>query len=169
MKPNIFNIKELVCNCTKLWQVCSICHEEKSKKWIKAKAIRTNCYTGKGTEVDIVVERVWHGSNLNSWWIEIIKGVVTGYESIKIRDDIIERTSKTGWHACMGTERRWDTLFIPPEEMKKIWQSVKADPVSHKDDGFYFSDETWTTEYGPFETEEECRKECTKYANECLG
>lgn len=135
---------------------------------IKAKATRTHCYTGKITEVDIEIKRVWHDDNLNSSWIEIFKGGVTGYESIKITDDIIERTTRTGWHACAGTEKRWDTLFITPREMKKIWQSIKADPVDKKIDGWYFWDETWSEGYGPYDSEQICRVALINYAEENL-
>ncbi len=39
-----------------------------------------------------------------------------------------------------------------------------SDPVHVKQDGWYFWDETWCDEHGPFSTIEECREALTAYA-----
>ncbi len=58
-------------------------------------------------------------------WLHIIDGGVTGYESFQLTDIAIEEASKTGWYACAGTHNRWDTLYIPPEEMRKALQELR--------------------------------------------
>jgi hypothetical protein len=95
------------------------------KNVYQCKATRTDCLTDVKKEVNIALERKWFASNLNSWWICIIKGAVTGYESIEIKSENIVRTQRTGWHACAGTKGSWDTLFITPREMKKVWEWVE--------------------------------------------
>lgn len=46
---------------------------------------------------------------------------------------------------------------------------IPPDPVWQKDDGkWYFADECWADEYGPYDTEEECRKGLAKYCEEVL-
>ena len=79
------------------------------------KAIRTNCRTGVETIVKVTLEKEYHES-LDSWWWQITKGGVTGYESIKINDTDDDR----GWWACAGTKGRWDSLHISSDEMKKL-------------------------------------------------
>ena len=89
----------------------------------KIKGIRTNCITGKTTEVTIAFDIRNHptiNANYPDWFL-IIDGAVTGYESINICPDIIKRTSEYGWCACAGTKGSWDKLEILPEEMKKLW------------------------------------------------
>ena len=39
---------------------------------------------------------------------------------------------------------------------------VHFDPSTSK---WYFWDETWADKFGPFNTEEEAKKECVKYGN----
>lgn len=43
-----------------------------------------------------------------------------------------------------------------------------ADPVEYRPDGWYFWDETWVFDHGPFETQQECREALLRYAEECL-
>lgn len=86
------------------------------KNYIVVKATRTSCLTGKSKVVEVKIDRVYHES-LNSGWIRIVSGGVTGYESMR-EDNVKEMTE--GWCACAGTKNRWDTLFIPAEEMLQI-------------------------------------------------
>ena len=44
-----------------------------------------------------------------------------------------------------------------------------SDPVMHDDDGWWFWNEHWVDRYGPYATEEECRKELDRYCEEFLG
>ncbi len=86
---------------------------------IKIKAKRTNCITHIETEVDITLDKHWH-SRLNSWWMEIVEGGVTGYESISFKALKEHIEDNRGWLACAGTKGRWDTLLISAEELKKL-------------------------------------------------
>lgn len=89
---------------------------------IKVKAIRTNCCNGEERVVDAAIERHYHTCNLNSWWIAIIEGGVTGYESMA--EDRVE-SMVSGWSACAGTKNSWDKLFISGEEMMKVAEWIK--------------------------------------------
>ncbi len=87
---------------------------------IKINAIRTDCLTGETKDVVLDVIKEFH-KELDSWWIKIVNGV-TGYESCQV--DTLESTVKGGWFACAGTKGRWDSLFIPENEMKKIQKEL---------------------------------------------
>jgi len=84
--------------------------------FVRIKGIRTNCITGEEKEVIITLEKYYHASNLNSWWVRIIKGGVTGYESLEVSRMAFSR----GWLACGGTKDRWDRLYIPADQMQKL-------------------------------------------------
>jgi hypothetical protein len=44
------------------------------------------------------------------------------------------------------------------------------DPVHQNQDGkWYFWDEVWAYEYGPFDTEDGARKQLTEYCDKMLG
>lgn len=89
---------------------------------------RTHCRTGETKDVRLVLEDHWHSSkHMREWWVYIIEGGVTGYESIKVdtilSNDELETNSfdvTTGWYACAGTENRWDTLFISGVELLRL-------------------------------------------------
>ena len=49
--------------------------------------------------------------------------------------------------------------------MKKF----EGDPVEHRLDGWWFWDETWTEDTGPFETEKEAREALDAYAEHLYG
>ena len=50
-----------------------------------------------------------------------------------------------------------------------LWHCGKRDPV-HRDAGeWWFWEETWADRSGPFDTEEEAREACNRYAKEVLG
>jgi len=90
---------------------------DNNKRIISVKAERTNCITGEKKYV--IVEFYEHyAKELNSWYIQIGRGGVTGYESM--RSEHVKEMLEGGWSACAGTKGRWDTLFIPPESMKRI-------------------------------------------------
>lgn len=89
------------------------------------KAIRTNVWTGETKEVEVEYELVdWDSkyAKPNSKVCRIIKSGITGFESFIIEpdDDTFSGMSKRGWYACAGTKNRWDKLFIPSKEMKKV-------------------------------------------------
>jgi hypothetical protein len=73
-------------------------------------------------EVTLKLGVRYHGDNLNSWYLHIIEGAVTGFEGCEFSRDWIEKSSKIGWCACAGTKGSWDSLKIPAEEMTKIWK-----------------------------------------------
>lgn len=52
-----------------------------------------------------------------SFGLELFLGV-TGYESFEFESDINKRIKEGGWSACAGTKDRWDSLFIPADQMK---------------------------------------------------
>ena len=94
---------------------------------IDVKAIRTNCMTDVKTDVTCHCVIVWH-EELESYWVKITKGGVTGFESCEVNrikndgiDDGIDKGTRFGnWCACAGTPGSWDTLYIPEESMKEI-------------------------------------------------
>lgn len=43
-----------------------------------------------------------------------------------------------------------------------------TDPVKEYDDGWYFWDETWAEQYGPYRTEAEAREELDDYVKNFL-
>jgi len=79
-------------------------------------ARRTHCITGQVKFIPVRIERRWHDS-LDSWWIAITEGGVTGYESMRTVD---VKECRDGWHACAGTHKRWDELFLPAKSMLEI-------------------------------------------------
>lgn len=91
-----------------------------NQDYITVSAIRTNCFSGKELLTEVNIERIY---NLKSWWIHIVKGGSTGFESM--REDEV-RSMVDGWCACSGIKRRWDELFIPGKEMMKIADWVES-------------------------------------------
>ena len=83
---------------------------------VKVNAVRTNCITGEEKEVIVTLEKYFYMQPLNEWWVCIIGGGVTGFESFKVKGNDFS----TGWLACTGTKDRWDELYIPAEEMQKL-------------------------------------------------
>ena len=83
------------------------------------KGILTNCVNGAITEIKLdykIAASVYDDKNKVSF--DLINGV-TGYESFYLTDETIKKAIKGGWYACAGTKSRYDTLFIPAEEMEK--------------------------------------------------
>jgi hypothetical protein len=95
----------------------------------KVKGIRTNRHTNKEREVEIEYEIK---KKDDKYWVYIIDGGVTGFESAPITDPKGYPTIMSpcqdnciGWIACMGTTPigtapGWDRLVIPCKEMDKI-------------------------------------------------
>ncbi len=54
-----------------------------------------------------------------------------------------------------------------PAACSDIHQS--SDPVFHEKDSWWFYDETWSNQHGPYVTEAEARTELTRYAREIVG
>ena len=86
--------------------------------------IRTKCYgTKKETKVRIVLKTFWSppacAGHKGEWWIRIIEGGVTGYESCRVEWVLKEELSGV-WLACAGTDNRWDTLLITKHEMGHV-------------------------------------------------
>lgn len=96
----------------------------KSSLIVKVSAKRTNCITGVSKNVDVTIAQRYLPS-LSSWWIEVVVGGVTGYESMQI-DNLKDRING-GWSACAGTKGRWDTLFLPAESMLRIYNWIKEE------------------------------------------
>jgi len=114
-----------------------------NENYIIVKANRTSCLTGESKVVEVKINRTYHKS-LNSWWIQIVSGGITGYESIR-EDDVKKMTG--GWSACVGTKGGWDSLFIPAEEVLRIADWVdknknskdKIDTTKHAGDCTIYS------------------------------
>lgn len=85
------------------------------KTQFQIKAIRGHHTTKAETFVDITVE-IKPYPGLDGLWFSIVDGGVTGYESMRYTKKNMSR----GWNACMGTEGRWDSLFIPEDELATI-------------------------------------------------
>jgi len=90
---------------------------------VEVDAIRTNCVTDKQVTMKVLVNKKESSTYPGEWWVWIIKGGVTGCESIRA-DDVREFTFG-GWSACAGTKGRWDTLFLPAKSMQKIAEWLK--------------------------------------------
>ena len=85
---------------------------------------RTHHTTGEEKTVELFVE-LRYSKSLGTWWLYIIKGGVTGYESISV--DALMKQDGDGWFACAGTKGRWDTLFITERWMDIIRAQYKDD------------------------------------------
>ncbi len=58
----------------------------------------------------------------DSKWV-ILEGGVTGYESFSFEGrgkGDLEAMRQGGWHACTGTDGRWDTLYFHKLQMQKL-------------------------------------------------
>ncbi len=77
----------------------------------------TNCMTDNKVKMTVHVKRQYH-KDLQSWWIYISSGGVTGYESMREKD--VKTMNMDGWCACGGTKGKYDKLFLPGESMRKI-------------------------------------------------
>ena len=86
-------------------------------KTYKLKASRGHHTTKAETFVDITVD-IKPYPELDGLWLSVVEGGVTGYESMRYT----KKNMAKGWMACMGTEGRWDSLFIPADELAKIPQ-----------------------------------------------
>jgi hypothetical protein len=73
--------------------------------------------SGKVSEVEVSYE-------VTDGVLNLIGGP-TGYESFCIKDATISRMTEKGWWACAGTKDRWDSVFIPAEEMRKAFETLK--------------------------------------------
>lgn len=69
------------------------------------------------------------------------------------------------WMGNDGRELREDG----PEVLELNEPFWNNDPVEHREDGWYFYEETWTDDHGPFETEEICRQQLKEYIENELG
>ena len=88
---------------------------------MKIKGILTDCVTNKEKEVELKYQI--NENDRHELIFKLLNGV-TGYESFYIDEYAKENMPKFGWLACMGTENRWDKLFIPAEEMKKAFSTI---------------------------------------------
>ncbi len=89
---------------------------------MKIKGILTNCVTNKESTIELKYEI--NERDNHELVFRLINGV-TGCESFYIDEYAKENMPMFGWLACAGTPKRWDTLFIPAEEMKKVFDKLK--------------------------------------------
>ena len=90
---------------------------------VEVDAIRTNCVTDKQVAMKVLVNKKQAAILSDKQWIWIVKGGVTGYESMRV--DSVREFTFGGWSACAGTKGRWDTLFLPAASMQKINEWLK--------------------------------------------
>lgn len=89
--------------------------------------VKTNAWTLIPEIVDVDFE-IRYSESLESDWIYIIKGGVTGYESAewrKLIEDYPNRSVFTSWLACAGTLNKYHRLDIPMSEVIKFLQDQK--------------------------------------------
>ncbi len=59
-----------------------------------------------------------------------------------------------------------------PQCQTENWRRMSNDNLDpthqHIDGSWWFYDETWVQEYGPFDTKESADASCIRYASECL-
>jgi hypothetical protein len=68
--------------------------------------------------------------------------------------------------AVDNMRRKLSELTCP----RLVARTVTADPIhEHVDGSWWFWDETWADELGPFKDRPEAQKECDTYANQLLG
>lgn len=85
------------------------------------KGFRTNCITGHKEEVSL---KYLFETRPDGRTIFTLFGGVTGYESFTIDEYLdLDMCFSKGWYACAGTKGRWDSLFIPAEEMVSAFES----------------------------------------------
>ena len=89
------------------------------------KGIQTSCISGETREIELdyeIVER--DGRKI----FQLIYGV-TGYESFYIHDKYthLDKMLKDGWNANVGIKNRYDNLFIPAEELRKVPELLEDD------------------------------------------
>jgi hypothetical protein len=70
------------------------------------------------SEVEVIVRIEDHRSEHGGVIFRIVEGGVTGWESFFVTDRNLRATCLDGWNACAGTRGRWDSLFIPPDQMR---------------------------------------------------
>ncbi len=88
------------------------------------KGIRTDYVTNESENVELeyeINEQDDHRLIFN------LIGGPTGYEDFYIDGDLsnLKSMSERGWRACVGTKGVYDTLRIPAEEMKKVYEYLK--------------------------------------------
>ena len=80
--------------------------------------VLTSCRNGKVREIEVGYEIITQeGKKI----FQLIGGV-TGYESFYIDSKYtpIDKMIMNGWTANAGTKNKYDNLFIPAKEMKKV-------------------------------------------------
>lgn len=75
---------------------------------------RTNCVTEKESVVELKYYAKY-GLHFH-WWFYIVGGP-TGYESFDMDSNSLK--DRGGWSACGGTKDRWDSLYVPFDELSK--------------------------------------------------
>jgi len=88
---------------------------------IAIQGVRTSCITDKSVPVRLVLED-YYSPSLGEWWVKIVEGGVTGYESCRVDWLLKEKPIDLlcGWCACAGTKMSWDTLEISTHEMAHV-------------------------------------------------
>jgi len=86
------------------------------------KGIKINASTLLPEIVDVDFKVKYHES-LESDWIYVVKGAITGYESAqvsKLIEDYPKRSVFASWIACGGTLNKYHRLEIPMSEVIKF-------------------------------------------------
>lgn len=87
--------------------------------------VRTDCLTDEVYTYELEFEIRPYKSQYdyyNGQFELVLFGGPTGYESVFLKDILpdVKIGTKTGWEACWGTKGRWDKLFIPMSELRRV-------------------------------------------------
>lgn len=99
----------------------------KIRKINNIRAVLTSCVDG--TEKHITIEFDYYKNmskyaKPNEMVVNISAGFgVTGYESFLLTNTD-KKIFSVGWHACAGTKGRWDTLYIPADQMQEMKDQI---------------------------------------------
>ena len=91
---------------------------------------RTSCCTGRTKHVRLVLED-YYSASLGEWWVRIVEGGVTGYESANV-ERLLKYGRGSGWLACAGTKMSWDTLEISQSEMAQVIRALDNEYVTRE-------------------------------------
>lgn len=72
------------------------------------------------TSVTMEIRTPTEGQLKGDTWLHLTHGGITGYESVQLTPEIIEELKQRGWSACAGTPNKWDSLYIPPLQMRNL-------------------------------------------------
>jgi len=95
------------------------------ERTVDVDCVRFSCFSGAPKLVqDYLILR--ENETLDAWVLEFKRGV-TGYESLIVTGPgaaDLERLCEVGWWACAGTTGCWDSLFVHPLQLKRVFEDL---------------------------------------------